>query len=48
MRAGVFYDDRDVRPGDVADPRLGRDQVLVETGYAGICGTDPQFNVSPR
>lgn len=29
-----------MRLGDAADPRIGPDQVLVETGCAGICGTD--------
>ena len=40
MKAGILYDDRDIRVGDAPDPDLGPDEVLVETGYAGICGTD--------
>jgi 2-desacetyl-2-hydroxyethyl bacteriochlorophyllide A dehydrogenase len=40
MRAGVLYSDRDIRPGTVADPEVLPDHVVVETEYAGICGTD--------
>jgi len=40
MKAGILYDDRDIRLGDAPDPRLKPDEVLVESGFAGICGTD--------
>jgi len=40
MKAAILYDDRDIRVGEAADPHIGPDQVLVETGCAGICGTD--------
>lgn len=40
MKAGILYNDRDIRLGDAPEPSIGPDQVLVETGYAGICGTD--------
>jgi (R,R)-butanediol dehydrogenase/meso-butanediol dehydrogenase/diacetyl reductase len=40
MRAGILYNDRDIRLGEAPDPRLRPDEVLVESGYAGICGTD--------
>lgn len=40
MKAGILYNDRDIRLGDAPDPRVQSDEVLVETGYAGICGTD--------
>jgi 2-desacetyl-2-hydroxyethyl bacteriochlorophyllide A dehydrogenase len=40
MKAGILYDDRDIRVGDAPDPSLRPDEVLLETGYAGICGTD--------
>jgi len=40
VRAAILYDDRDIRVGEAADPGIGADQVLVETGCAGICGTD--------
>lgn len=40
MRAAVLYNDRDVRLGQVADPQVGPEDVLIATSYAGICGTD--------
>jgi 2-desacetyl-2-hydroxyethyl bacteriochlorophyllide A dehydrogenase len=40
MKAGVIYNDRDMRVGDAPDPRIGPDEVLIATSYAGICGTD--------
>ncbi len=40
MKAGILYNDRDIRLGDAPDPRLKPDEVLVESGFAGICGTD--------
>ncbi len=40
MKAGILYNDRDIRLGDAPDPRIQPDEVLIETGYAGICGTD--------
>lgn len=40
MKAAILYNDRDIRPGDAADPRIGPDEVLVSSGFAGICGTD--------
>jgi L-gulonate 5-dehydrogenase len=40
MRAGILYGDRDIRIGQAPDPRPGPGEVLLETGYAGICGTD--------
>jgi 2-desacetyl-2-hydroxyethyl bacteriochlorophyllide A dehydrogenase len=40
MKAGVLYSDRDIRLGTVADPDVQPDHVVVETEYAGICGTD--------
>ncbi len=40
MKAGILYDDRDIRLGDAPDPRIGPDEVLVAPAYAGICGTD--------
>lgn len=40
MKAAILYNDRDIRLGTAPDPQLKRDEVLVETGYAGICGTD--------
>ncbi len=40
MKAAILYDDKDMRPGEVPDPKIGTDEVLVKSGYAGICGTD--------
>jgi threonine dehydrogenase-like Zn-dependent dehydrogenase len=40
MKAGILYADRDIRLGDAPEPRIKPDEVLVESGYAGICGTD--------
>jgi threonine dehydrogenase-like Zn-dependent dehydrogenase len=40
LKAGILYDDRDVRLGDASDPTIGPDEVLVAPGHAGICGTD--------
>ena len=40
MKAGILTDDRDIQVGDAPDPRIGPDEVLVQAGYAGICGTD--------
>ena len=40
MKAGVLYNDQDIRVGDVPDPVPGPDDVLVEARSASICGTD--------
>ncbi len=40
MKAGILYNDRDIRLGDAPDPHIKPDEVLIQTGYAGICGTD--------
>ncbi len=40
MKAAILYNDRDIRLGHAPDPRIRPNEVLVETGYAGICGTD--------
>lgn len=40
MHAGILYQDRDIRFGHTADPRIEPDEVLVRSAYAGICGTD--------
>jgi 2-desacetyl-2-hydroxyethyl bacteriochlorophyllide A dehydrogenase len=40
MKAGILYDDCDIRLGEAPDPRIKPDEVLVESSYAGICGTD--------
>ena len=40
MKAAILYQDHDIRPGEIPDPRLGPDEVLIATHFAGICGTD--------
>jgi threonine dehydrogenase-like Zn-dependent dehydrogenase len=40
LKAGILYDDKVIRLGNAPDPRIGPDEVLLQTGYAGICGTD--------
>ncbi len=40
MKAAILCDDRDIRLSEAPDPRIRPDEVLVETGHAGICGTD--------
>jgi 2-desacetyl-2-hydroxyethyl bacteriochlorophyllide A dehydrogenase len=40
MKAGILYGKRDIRVGHVPDPVLGPGEVLIKTGYAGLCGTD--------
>jgi L-gulonate 5-dehydrogenase len=40
MKAAILYRDRDIRVGAAPDPRIRPDEALIETGYAGICGTD--------
>ena len=40
MKAGILYGPRDIKLGDVPDPSIGPEEVLVECKAAGICGTD--------
>jgi L-gulonate 5-dehydrogenase len=40
MKAGILYNDGDIRLGDAPEPRIKPDEVLVQSLYAGICGTD--------
>jgi (R,R)-butanediol dehydrogenase/meso-butanediol dehydrogenase/diacetyl reductase len=40
MKAGILYNDRDIRLGEAPEPRIKPDEVLVESSHAGICGTD--------
>jgi len=40
MKAGILYNDREIRIGEARDPQIGPDEVLVAPHYAGICGTD--------
>ncbi|MBI5034762.1 MAG: alcohol dehydrogenase catalytic domain-containing protein [Chloroflexi bacterium] len=40
MKAGILYNDCDIRLGNAPDPQIKPDEVLVKNEYAGICGTD--------
>jgi threonine dehydrogenase-like Zn-dependent dehydrogenase len=40
MKAGILYHDQDMRVGEAPDPIIGPEEVLVESVYAGVCGTD--------
>jgi 2-desacetyl-2-hydroxyethyl bacteriochlorophyllide A dehydrogenase len=40
MKAGILYDDQDIRLGEAREPQIGLNEVLVAPAYAGICGTD--------
>jgi threonine dehydrogenase-like Zn-dependent dehydrogenase len=40
VKAGILYDDQDIRLGDAPDPHIQPNEVLVAPKYAGICGTD--------
>lgn len=40
MKAGILYGARDIRVGTVPDPVLLPGQVLIKSGFAGLCGTD--------
>jgi len=40
MKAAILQGDRAIGVAETPDPRIGPDEVLVKTSYAGICGTD--------
>ncbi len=40
MKAGVLYDDRKIEVREVDDPTPGPGEVIVESSFGGICGTD--------
>ena len=40
MKAGILFGERDIRVGCVPDPEVRPGEVLIKTGYAGLCGTD--------
>jgi threonine dehydrogenase-like Zn-dependent dehydrogenase len=40
MKAGVLYDDRKIEVREVPDPTPGPGEVIVESSFGGICGTD--------
>jgi L-gulonate 5-dehydrogenase len=40
VKAGVLYADRDIRVGEMDEPACGPDEVLIESAYVGLCGSD--------
>jgi 2-desacetyl-2-hydroxyethyl bacteriochlorophyllide A dehydrogenase len=40
MKAGVLYDERKIEVREVEDPTPGPGEVIVESSFGGICGTD--------
>jgi len=40
MKAAILNNDFDIRAGEVPEPRLPDDHVILRSEYAGICGTD--------
>lgn len=40
MKAGILYRDREIGVGAAPDPAIAADEVLIESRFAGICGTD--------
>ena len=40
MKAGILYAAKDIRMGEIAQPEIGPNQILLEFKAAGICGTD--------
>jgi len=40
MKAGVLYDERKIEVREVPDPTPGPGEVIVESHFGGICGTD--------
>jgi L-gulonate 5-dehydrogenase len=40
VKAGVLYGDRDIRVGELPDPACRPDEILIESAYVGLCGTD--------
>jgi len=40
MKAGITYDDFDIRLGETNQPTFDPGEILLESKFAGICGTD--------
>ncbi|HMB24863.1 MAG TPA: alcohol dehydrogenase catalytic domain-containing protein [Anaerolineales bacterium] len=40
MKAGILYGPKNIRMGEMPEPEIGADEVLLESHVAGICGTD--------
>lgn len=40
MKAGILNNDREITLGNAPDPQIKPDEILVQSQFAGICGTD--------
>ena len=40
MKAGILYNDFEILTGETSDPQIAVTEVLLESRFAGICGTD--------
>lgn len=40
MKAGILYSPRNIRVGEMPEPQITMEEVLLESHAAGICGTD--------
>ncbi|MBN2502377.1 MAG: alcohol dehydrogenase catalytic domain-containing protein [Anaerolineales bacterium] len=40
MKAGILYNDKDIRVGEASEPKIEPDEVLIQPAFTGICGTD--------
>ena len=43
MKASLLWGPGEIAIDEVADPDFGADEVMIQCGYAGICGTDVSF-----
>lgn len=40
MKAGVLFNERDIRYADFEDPKCGDDEVIIKVKACGVCGSD--------
>lgn len=40
MKAALWYNEKDIRVENIAEPTVGKDQVKIKVSYCGICGSD--------
>jgi threonine dehydrogenase-like Zn-dependent dehydrogenase len=43
MKAAVFYEPRDIRMEEIADPTPGPGEIIIEVAACGICGSDLEY-----
>lgn len=41
MKAGIFYEEGDIRYDDYPDPQCGDNDIIVKVKACGVCGSDP-------